>query len=219
MAILNSDSRVSDKKKTNLTQAQKMDGDNKIFSFIEKVNNNFAKIIISVLVLIVFIYVNFIADTLGSLSRNLLSDKYWYNKQIIIFLTIYVGINLTSLHGLHVEPQITILYSIIGWLLFNILTSLGEVWFYKKYSITWFLLVMIPMILFYIVYDFKTYYSDLEPNAYNTKIINILKILETILLFLFIVLLITGFTISYTRQKNKLKSKFNFLKFFFLIKS
>ena len=213
-------SRISTKnKKAQLTQAQKLKFNVRLLNFLDNTNSFVSKILISVIILFLFIFINYIANTLGSKTRTLLSNKYWYNKQIIIFLTIYLAINITSLHGLKIRPIFTLISSIIGWFLFNVVTSLGEVWISKNPPMTWFTIVIIPMILFYIVNDFKNYYKQSEPNATNTRLVNIFKIFQIILLLLILILLIIGFYFSYSKAKKKLKSNFDFKKFFFAIKS
>ena len=104
----------------------------------------------SITILIMFVLINFIATTMGSKTREIMSQKYWYNKQIVVFLTLYLVINIMSLKGLRLYPAYTLLISIVGWILFNLMTSLGEVWAIRSPPITWLWLTCIPLILFFI---------------------------------------------------------------------
>ena len=204
--------------KPQLTQAQKLTKNVKILSALDKIDIVTTDIFKSVIVLLLFVFINYVAETLGSKTRIILSNKYWYNKQIVIFLTIYLVINITSLHGLHLAPIYTLLVSIVGWFLFNFLTSLGQVWLIRNPPITWFGIIIIPLILFYVTSDFKTYYAELPPNEENTKLTNIFNYVQKFFLIIAIILMIYGFTFAYIKAKRKLKSKFSFKDFFFSIK-
>tara|TARA_B100000780_G_scaffold276552_2_gene245360 strand:+ start:1146 stop:1754 length:609 start_codon:yes stop_codon:yes gene_type:complete len=169
----------------------------------------------SITILIMFVLINFIATTMGSKTREIMSQKYWYNKQIVVFLTLYLVINIMSLKGLRLYPAYTLLISIVGWILFNLMTSLGEVWAIRSPPITWLWLTCIPLILFFISNDFYNYYSELEPNDHNKYYTNLWFNIIKILIVIIIFLIITGFIIALTSAKSK--KGFNFINFFFSI--
>jgi hypothetical protein len=171
----------------------------------------------SIIILIIFILVNFIAKTMGSKTREVMSQKYWYNKQIVVFLTLYLVINIMSLKGLNLYPLYTLFISIVGWLLFNLITSLGEVWAIRSPPMTWFGITCIPLILFFIANDFYNYYSELDPNDHNKFYTNMWFNIIKSLIIITILCMILGFVISLSHARQN--KGFNFLKFFFSIKN
>ena len=171
----------------------------------------------SITILIIFILINFVAKTMGSKTIEIMGERYWYNKQIIVFLTLYFVINVMSLKGYRLFPLYTLFISVVGWILFNLITSLGEGWAIANPPITWFGVSCIPLIFFFIANDFYNYYSQLEPNDHNKFYTNLWFHIIKGLITITILLIIVG-TISVYSKASK-KKNFNFFKFFFSIKN
>ena len=171
----------------------------------------------SITILLIFILINFVAKTMGSKTIKIMSKKYWYNKQIIVFLTLYLVINIMSLKGYRLFPLYTLFISIFGWLLFNIITSLGESWAIYNPPITWFGITFIPLVLFFISNDFYNYYSELDQNNHNKYYANLWFNIIKGLIIITIFTIIVGFIIVYSKIRKK--SGYNFFSFFFSIKN
>ena len=92
------------------------------------------------------------------------STKYWYNKQIAIIILIYfvVVINQGKASAL-TAPIAKFTITLIIWIGFNILLSLGGIWAMKHPQpwwpgpIDWFGVVILQMISLFIVNDTKKY--------------------------------------------------------------
>ena len=87
-------------------------------------------------IIMIFIVSNLGYSPIGCKTQYLFSNKFWYNKQLVIFFVIYFVINLRSnaAHG-GSAPNDLFIMSIIVWVLYNVTSRLGETWAIMKNSI------------------------------------------------------------------------------------
>ena len=95
-------------------------------------------------IIMIFIVSNLGYSPVGCKTQYLFSNKYWYNKQLVIFFVIYFVINLRSnaAHG-GAAPNDLFIMSVIVWFMYNITARLGETWAIMKSPLwpgplTWF---------------------------------------------------------------------------------
>ena len=157
----------------------------------------------------------------GCRTQYLFTDRFWYNKQLVIFFTIYFVINLSSEDRVElVSPLATFAVSALTWLLFNIVSRLGETWWALKIPgypgpLTWFGVVAFLLAITYIVDDIRRYYIAREEVKEHQGLIRMLYRLELVLVTVTAVVTGLGFYRSYASQRKLLKKNFEFWRFFF----
>jgi len=157
----------------------------------------------------------------GCKTQYLFTDKFWYNKQLVIFFTIYFVINLRAQDYLTTRsPFATFIISIITWIAFNLVGTLGNTWW--KLSIpgypsplTWFGLVAFFLVFIYVIDDIRRYYRAIEETEQHQKLIGVLYRLELVLVALIVGIIIVGFHRAYAEKRKQMKGSFDFTKFFF----
>jgi len=176
-------------------------------------------------IIMIFIVSNLGYSPIGCKTQYLFSNKFWYNKQLVIFFVIYFVINLRSnaAHG-GSAPNDLFIMSIIVWILYNVTSRLGESWAIMKTPLwpgplTWFGLLTFPLIILFIVNDARRYYISIDKTSIYDVTIKTLYYFELILMCLVISIIGIGFIKSYQEQTKKWGKKFKFLQFFFGIEN
>ncbi len=158
---------------------------------------------------------------IGCKTQYLFSDRYWYNKQLVIFFIIYFIINVggeavTKLKN----PVQEFALSIITWLLFNIIGRLGKIWLDKSpwfwpSPLTWFGAIALPLVTMYILDDIRRYFIAEHALKDSERKISLIKNIEMGLIGIVCVFLIVGFIRALLQEKKLLGKSFAFIPFFF----
>ena len=183
--------------------------------------NTAAPLFKALTIIMIFIVSNLGYSPVGCKTQYLFSNKYWYNKQLVIFFVIYFVINLRSnaAHG-GAAPNDLFIMSIVVWILYNITARLGETWAIMKSPfwpgpLTWFGMLTFPLVILFIVNDARRYYIAIDKSDVYNLTIKSLYYFELILMTSLAVLVGIGFYKSYQEQSKKWGKKFSFLSFFF----
>ena len=164
---------------------------------VEKANN----IMNGVLLLILAISGNFIAETLGCKTQKLLTENM-LAKHVVILFIIYFSLGFAS--ESNPNPMILLRNSVSIWVLFLLFTKMS-----LKFNIFVFALV----VLYHFINTYINYYSNKDKKKYKKEIDNYNKILNY-LKYLIIGSLIVGFVLYFNKQRNdysKNWSTFNFI--------
>lgn len=153
-----------------------------------------------VFLLILAVSGNFVAETLGCKTRELLTDNMLV-KQIIILSIIYFAIDFTTQHSPPIE---TFANTLVIWVAFLMFTKMNE-----TFTAICFLLLLIG----YILASQRDYLKKNEKK--NKKQINNYKSYIKFVMTLFTILLIVGFVLYFIKQRNEHKKTWNILKFIF----
>ena len=176
-------------------------------------------------IICIFIVSNIGYSPMGCKTQYLFSNKFWYNKQLVIFFIIYFVINLrSSSETTTTSPNDMFIVSIIIWILFNAVTRLGETWAVINPSfwpgpLTWFGVLTFPLITLFVTNDIRKYYINIDKQGVYDATIKVLYHVEAITIGLICAITGIGFYRSYRDQSDKLGKKFRFWPFFFGVES
>lgn len=155
-----------------------------------------------VLLLILAISGNFIAETLGCRAQKLLSENMLAKHAVILFI-IYFSLGFTSENN--PNPLILLRNSLSIWVLFILFTKMS-----LKFNIFVFSLV----VLYHFINTYIDYYSSKDKKKYKKEIENLNKILSN-LKYIIIGLLIVGFIIYFNKQRKEYSNNWSTFKFIF----
>jgi hypothetical protein len=167
-------------------------------NIVEKDDN----IMNGVLLLILAISGNFIAETLGCKSQKLLSENM-LAKHVVILFIIYFSLGFAS--ESNPNPMILLRNSVSIWVLFLLFT---------KMSLNFNIFVFGLVVLYHFINTYINYYSSLDKKKYKKEIDNYNKILYY-LKYLIIGLLIVGFVLYFNKQRNEYSKNWSTFKFIF----
>ncbi len=160
------------------------------------------KILQSVFLIILAVSGNYVAQTLGCSTQQLL-NKSMLAKQFVILFLIYFTLAYTN--RTDVNPTVNFKYTMIIWIFFLMITKMDL-------CIT--IIVIFLLVGIYILMNYISYYTSInENNEYDCNIEN-LKNISDILTYITIGLIIFGFFSYYIKQKNDYPD-FSFYKFIF----
>lgn len=153
--------------------------------------------------------------------QYLMSDKFWYNKQVIIFFIIYFIINLggDTISKL-TNPIQQLVLSICTLFLYNIIAKLGDLWWdkdpwYWPGPMSWFAVLVFPLLSVYILDDMRRYYiAENASFLYGNKI-DIIKSMELGIILFTLFFIVWGFITATIKAKTEYKSTFSFFSFLF----
>jgi hypothetical protein len=165
---------------------------------IEKDDN----IMNGVLLLILAISGNFIAETLGCKSQKLLSENMLAKHAVILFI-IYFSLGFAS--ESNPNPMILLRNSVSIWVLFLLFT---------KMSLNFNIFVFGLVVLYHFINTYINYYSNKDKKKYKKEIDNYNKILNY-LKYLIIGSLIVGFVLYFNKQRNEYSKNWSTFKFIF----
>lgn len=170
--------------------------------------------------IIIFIVSNLGYSPLGCKTQYLFSNKFWYNKQLVIFFVIYFVINLRSNASHGASPNDLFIISLFVWILYNVASRLGETWAIMQSPfwpgpLTWFGVLTFPLIILFIINDARKYYITIDKVDKYDSTIKILYHSELVLMFSIISILVVGFIKSYQEQSNRWGKRFKFWQYFF----
>jgi len=165
---------------------------------LEKADN----IMNGVLLLILAIAGNFIAETLGCKTQKLLTENM-LAKHVVILFIIYFSLGFAS--ESNPNPMILLRNSVSIWVLFLLFT---------KMSLNFNIFVFGLVVLYHFINTYINYYSSLDKKKYKKEIDNYNKILYY-LKYLIIGLLIVGFVLYFNKQRNEYSKNWSTFKFIF----
>jgi hypothetical protein len=165
---------------------------------VEKADN----IMNGVLLLILAISGNFIAETLGCKTQKLLTENM-LAKHVVILFIIYFSLGFAS--ESNPNPMILLRNSVSIWVLFLLFT---------KMSLNFNIFVFGLVVLYHFINTYINYYSSLDKKKYKKEIDNYNKILYY-LKYLIIGLLIVGFVLYFNKQRNEYSKNWSTFKFIF----
>jgi hypothetical protein len=158
---------------------------------------------------------------LGCKVQYLMSDKFWYNKQIIIFFIIYFIINLggETISKL-TDPIQQLIISICTLILYNIIARLGDIWWdknpwYWPGPMSWFAILVFPLLSIYILDDLRKYYIAENASFVYGNSIDSIKSIEIGMILFTLILIGWGFIKAVLNAREKYKAAFSFFKFLF----
>ena len=158
---------------------------------------------------------------LGCKIQYLMSDKFWFNKQIIIFFIIYFIINLggETISKL-TNPIQQLIISICTLILYNIIARLGDIWWdknpwYWPGPMSWFAILVFPLLSIYILDDLRKYYIAENASLIYGNSIDAIKSIEIGMILVSLVLIVWGFLKAVLEARGKYKAAFSFFKFLF----
>ena len=158
---------------------------------------------------------------LGCKTQYLFSDKYWYNKQLVIFFIIYFIINIRGEAVSNLtNPLQEFALSIGTWLAFNMIARMSNVWlsktpWYWPGPLTWFGAVALPLISMYILDDMRRYFIAEHALKDSTKKIEAIRNVEMGLIGSVALILIIGFIKAVGIERQLVGKNFQFIPFFF----
>ena len=155
-----------------------------------------------VLLLILAISGNFIAETLACKTQKLLSENM-LAKHVVILFIIYFSLGFAS--ESNPNPMILLRNSVSIWVLFLLFT---------KMSLNFNIFVFGLVVLYHFINTYINYYSSLDKKKYKKEIDNYNKILYY-LKYLIIGLLIVGFVLYFNKQRNEYSKNWSTFKFIF----
>lgn len=155
-----------------------------------------------VLLLILAISGNFIAETLGCQSQKLLRNNM-IAKHIMILFIIYFSLGFAS--ESYLNPMVLLRNSVSIWVLFLLFT---------KMSLYFNIFVFGLVVLYHFINTYINYYSSKDKKKYKKKIDNYNKIL-IYLKYLIIGSLIVGFVLYLNKQRKDHGKNWSTIKFIF----
>ena len=159
-----------------------------------------------VFLLILAIAGNFVAETLGCRTRELLTNNM-YAKHLVSVFILYFSIGL--FHKKDKHPSETIKATVLVYFIFILFTKMD-----LKITI----LVFILLATYYINWTYIDYYKTLEEDKYQKKSEQLLA-LQKSLFSLIGILIIYGFTSYLKRQYNEYSEEWSTIKFLFGVKN
>ena len=158
---------------------------------------------------------------LGCKTQYLFSNRYWYNKQLVIFFIIYFIINIRGEAVSELtNPLQEFILSIITWIIFNMIARMSDVWlskapWYWPGPLTWFGAIALPLITMYILDDMRRYFIAEHALKDSKNKIDLIKNVEMGLIITVFILLTVGFIKAFGIEHKKAGKTFKFIPFFF----
>jgi hypothetical protein len=189
--------------------------------FLKIILDNSLPLLKAVVIITLFLLNGVGFSPLGCKTQYLMSSKFWYNKQMVVFFIIYFIINLGGYTiSKLTNPVKQLILSIACLLLYNIVGRLGEVWFSKNPyfypgPITYFGLVAFPLVTLYIIDDMRRYLIAEHSLIKKKNNIDALRITEMVLISIIALITIVGFWKAFNLSKIAHGKNFIFISFFF----
>ena len=158
---------------------------------------------------------------LGCKTQYLMSRRFWFNKQIVIFFVIYFIINLGGDTISKLTDPIQQVVVSIGCLFFyNVVARLGGIWWnkdpwYWPGPMTWFGAICLPLIVVYILDDMRRYYIAENAILANANTIDSIRHVEIGVISIVLAITCIGFIRAMNMAKKIHGKYYSFLAFFF----
>ena len=163
-------------------------------------NNAMESIIKALLLLVLSVSGNFLAETLGCQSQTLLENMF--AKHVLILFMIYFTIDFTDKE--HVNPFINLAKALAIWVIFHFFTLMD--------IIPTIVVIILVMILFFIS-NYRHYLSKIKSS--NKKLDQSLKLAQELIAIGSLLLILVSSTIYYFEKKVEYKKHFSVWKFVF----
>lgn len=158
---------------------------------------------------------------LGCKTQYLMSPRFWYNKQIVIFFIIYFIINLgADTISKLTDPIQQLTISVACLLFYNLVARLGNVWWdknpwYWPGPMTYFGLISLPLVVIVILDDMRRYYMAENAIFVHAKTIDQIKIIELVIIAFTLLIIAIGFGKAVIKSINEHGKYFSFFSIFF----
>ena len=167
-------------------------------------NDSMESIIKALLLLVLSISGNFLAETLGCQSQTLLDNMF--AKHILILFMIYFTIDFTDKD--HINPFINLAKALAVWIIFHFFTHMD--------IIPTVISVCLVMVLFFIS-NYRNYLSKTKDSS--KKLDNNLKVIQEIIAICSMCLILISSGIYYLEKKSEYSKHFSVWKFIFGVKN
>ena len=190
-------------------------------NFLKRMVQNTLPILKALVVITLFLLNRIGFSPLGCKTEYLMTSRFWYNKQVVIFFIIYFIINLGGYTiSKLTDPTKQLILSIICLVLYNIIGRLGEVWFMKKLyfypgPLTYFGLVAFPLVALYIIDDMRRYMIAMNGIQDKVKNIDTLRSVEIGLISTILLIIVVGLWKAIGESKKQFGKNFTFISFLF----
>lgn len=185
------------------------------------ITSNIVPILKALVIITLFLLDGVGFSPLGCKTQFLMSSRFWYNKQIVIFFIIYFIINLggDTISKL-TDPFQQLIISVSCLLFYNVVARVGTVWWdknpwYWPGAMTYFGLVCLPLVLIVILDDMRRYYMAENALYLNANIIDKIRKVEFGIVIVTLVLIAMGFIKATFKSYAEHGKYFSFLAFFF----
>ena len=175
-------------------------------------NNAMESIIKALLLLVLSVSGNFLAETLGCQSQTLLENMF--AKHVLILFMIYFTIDFTQRDQDVINPFINVFKAFCVWILFHLFTHMN--------ILPTFIVGLLLMILFFIS-NYRHYIEEKkkivrEEKQELEKLDKSLKLSQEILLILVLVVILIGCVVYFLEKKREYGNAFRAWKFIFGVK-
>ena len=174
--------------------------------------DDFLKIIDGLFLMFLAISCNFLAQTLGCQTQELLTNNTWA-KQLMTFFMVFGCVHFSESEVSH--PGSKFIKALFVYFFFLMFTKMG---------IIPTIIVFVLLIVLYVSQSYKKYYDDvfkkkLKPNKQDSfeyaKTKKHINYIQKFLMGSVIVIILAGFALYFKEKKIEYKSDFSFHKFIF----
>ena len=189
--------------------------------FYRLIAANIVPILKALVIITLFLLDGIGFSPLGCKTQYLMSSRFWYNKQIVIFFIIYFIINLgADTISKLTNPLQQLIISVTCLLFYNIVARLGDVWWAKSPwywpgPMTYFAIICLPLISIVILDDMRRFYMAENAVFLNAQTIDKIKFTELIIIIITLSIISIGFGKALIKSKETHGKYFSFLAFFF----
>lgn len=156
-----------------------------------------------IVLLILGVAGNFMAETLGCNTQKLLSTNM-FAKHAITLLILFFAIDFTS--GEPKPPHVTLKLTFVIYILFLLFTKMN-----MQITIAIFILIIST----YVVTLYLDYYNNYDKKERNTSMINNLEYVRKILYIIITVLIVIGFVLYLIKQRKEHAKDWSSIDFLF----
>lgn len=165
--------------------------------------------------------------TFGCITQFIMKN-YSYVTQITLFLVIFLNLFIVMAESQNAVVAATptwlsFIMAFITWIFLNMVMNIGDSWLFVNIPfwpgpLTWWGAIIIICLVVYFIDEQRVYWEKNKNNIYTEKNkikSNLYINFELVTLGLLVLIITIRFFIELFKQKGKLKSKFNIIKFFF----
>lgn len=165
--------------------------------------------------------------TFGCITQFIMKN-YSYVTQITLFLVIFLNLFIVMAESQNAvmaatPTWISFIMAFITWIFLNMVMNIGDSWLFVNIPfwpgpLTWWGAIIIICLVIYFIDEQRVYWEKNKNNIYTEKNkikTNLYINFELVTMCLLVLVITIRFFIELFKQKGKLKSKFNIIKFFF----
>lgn len=165
--------------------------------------------------------------TFGCITEFIMKNYIWVT-QITLFLVIFLNLFIVLAESQDAARSITptwlsFIMAFITWLFLNMVMNIGDSWIFVNVPfwpgpVTWWGAILVVCLFVYFIDGQREYWEKNKESSYvekNKNKSNFYINLELKIIIAVIIIIVIRFIIELIKEKNKLKSRFNILNFFF----